>query len=100
MVLARRLHVENSWLAWIPIANLYLLTKMAKREWWFLLGFLIPYVNIFIAALLWSDIGVRLGKSAWVGALVVLPYIGVFVPGYLVIFSEAGGGQQSRSRRR
>ena len=34
MIVAKRLNVEPAWLAWIPIANLYLMSKIAKQPWW------------------------------------------------------------------
>jgi hypothetical protein len=86
MILARRLHlVKDSWWAWVPIANLLLLTKMAAREWWWIIGFVIPFVNIFVTAFLWAEIARRLGRNPWIGAVIVLPFIGIFVPGYLVV---------------
>lgn len=87
MVLARRLGIlpRDAWLAWLPFANIYLLTKMAGLEWWYMLGVFIPYLNYALVAILWSQIGTRLKKPFWVGLFVVMPYIGVFVPGYFVL---------------
>jgi hypothetical protein len=89
MVLARRLGMSKPWLAWIPVANLYLIVKMAGKEWWWLFGFLIPIVNFFVAGYVWSEIGERLGKPWWVGVLIIVPFIGFLVPGYLVLKGEA-----------
>ncbi len=85
MILAHRLHAKDVWMAWLPIANLYLLTRMAHRQWWWVIGFFIPYVNFFVIGLLWSEIAQRFGKNPWIGAAMVLPVIGIAVPGYLVI---------------
>ena len=92
MILAQRLHLKDTWMAWVPIANLYLWSKMAGREWWWLLGLLIPYVNIFVLGLFWSDIARRLGRNYWIGVAIVLPVIGLFVPGYLVLSTPAHQG--------
>lgn len=92
MVLARRLGHHDSWMAWFPIANLYLLTKMAEREWWWLIGFVVPYVNFFVVALLWYEIAVRFNKNGWIGSAIILPIVGIFVPGYLVV---SGGDENS-----
>lgn len=52
MSIAKRAKVEPSWLAWIPFANLYLLSKIARMHWWPIL-LIIPYfIGIFIGMLL------------------------------------------------
>lgn len=84
MILARRLSASNIWMAWVPIANMYLMTKMANLPWWWMLGFFIPFINFFIAGYVWSEIGKRFGKPWWVGGLVFLPLIGLIIPGYFV----------------
>ena len=87
MVLARRLGTKHIWMAWIPVANLYLVTQMAGVEWWWMLGFFIPFVNFLVAGYLWSEIGKRLGKPWWIGILTAIPVLGLLIPGYFVITS-------------
>lgn len=84
MVLARRLGAAHPWMAWIPLANMYLMTKMALMPWWWMLGFFVPFLNFLVAGYVWSEIGKRFGKPWWIGAFVFLPLIGMIVPGYLV----------------
>src|SRR6266436_5249243 len=44
--IATKTGTANEWLAWIPIANIFLVLSVAKKPmWWFLL-FLIPLVNV------------------------------------------------------
>jgi hypothetical protein len=31
---AQRLKTEPAWLAWVPVGNMYLMSKMAKMHWW------------------------------------------------------------------
>lgn len=51
--IAKKLKYKNAWLAWIPIANLFLLPILAKRKWgWGFLLF-IPLVNL-VLAIIWS----------------------------------------------
>lgn len=51
--LANKLKYKNAWIAWIPIANLFLLPILAKKHW--ALGFLllIPVVNL-VFSIIWS----------------------------------------------
>lgn len=58
--------------ALVPIANIFLLFKLAaKPMWWFIL-ILIPIVNIVIGILVWMAISERLGRPAWWGVIIGL----------------------------
>jgi hypothetical protein len=74
---------ENGWLAWIPIANLYLMCMIAdKPAWWMFLCF-IPYANIIFIAILWMGIADARHKPAWLGLLILLPIVNLIIVGYL-----------------
>jgi hypothetical protein len=92
MTLASRMGVARPWFAWIPLLNLYLMTKMAGLEWWWMLGFFVPLANFFVAAYIWSEICKKFNKPWWLGALVIVPIIGWLIPGYLVISSNSSAG--------
>jgi len=82
-VLAKKTNTPNGWLAWIPIANIFLMLQIAQKPlWWFVL-ILIPIVNIVIGILIWMKIAERRGKPSWVGILMIVPVIDIAVPGYL-----------------
>lgn len=88
MRIAKRTNTENAWFAWIPILNLILMLQIARRPMWWLIFFLIPFINIVgivLQFVIWVDIAKRLGKPVWVGILAGLIPI-IFVP-YLA-FSE------------
>lgn len=45
---AIRMKMQDTWLAWIPVGNLVLLSRMAKMDWWpilLLLGAWIPFIG-------------------------------------------------------
>jgi hypothetical protein len=44
---------------------------------------LIPLVNIVIFIILWMAVAEARGKPSWLGILLIVPLIGIFVPGYL-----------------
>jgi hypothetical protein len=83
MVIADKTSTENSWMAWIPILNLYLLCKIARKPGWWIILFLIPLVNIVIFIIVCMKIAELRGKPGWVGIIWVIPGIGLIVPGYL-----------------
>jgi len=81
--IADKTSTQNAWLAWIPIANIFLMLDIAKKPmWWFIL-FLIPLVNIVIAIMVWMGIAVARHKPDWWGILMIVPIVNLVVPGYL-----------------
>ena len=83
MTIATKTNTPNGWLAWIPIANIFLMFNIAgKPAWWFIL-ILIPLVNIVIAIIVWMAIAEARRKPSWWGILMIVPVINIIVPGYL-----------------
>ena len=67
---------QQGWLSIIPILNTYVIIKLAGREGWWILLFLIPCVNIVVAIIVYMDLAKKYGKSAAYGlGLVFLPFI-------------------------
>ncbi len=86
-IIAVKTDTENGWLAWIPIANIYLSCKIAGKPGWWILLLLIPVVNIFISIIVWMEIAKACNKSDWLGILMIVPIVNLIVLGYLT-FSE------------
>jgi hypothetical protein len=81
--IATKTSTENAWLAWIPIANIFLMLSIAKKPmWWFVL-FLVPLVNIVIAIMVWMAVAEARHKPNWWGILTIVPGVNLVVPGYL-----------------
>ena len=88
--IAKKTNQEPAWLAWIPIANLFLMCKIAGLRYLWLLIFLaaiIPVLGSIIVAVfmgyLWYKIAAELDYPGWVGILVLLPIVGIAALGYL-----------------
>jgi len=81
--IANKTKTENSWLAWIPIANLILMLNIAKKPMWWIVLFLIPIVNIVIAIMVWMAVAEARGKPSWWGILTIIPVANLIVPGVL-----------------
>ena len=79
-VMAKKMEHEYAWLAFVPIANMWLLCDMAGKEWWWLLVALIPVVGYFI---FWIVIGMGLAESfdqpSWLGILMILPIVNFII---------------------
>lgn len=83
MTIATKTNTANGWLAWIPIANLFLMFNIAQKPaWWFILC-LIPLVNLVIFIIIWMAIAEARHKPNWWGIVMIVPVVGIIVPGYL-----------------
>ncbi len=105
MKLAKKLGVKPAWLAWIPIVNLYLISKTAQKHWWPMLLILtlpIPIINILAMTTLsvfiffWHlKIFSRIGCPEWWALTSLLPGVGVIV--FYVFLGIAAWGRKSEN---
>ena len=81
--IATKTATPNGWLAWIPIAHIFLMLSIAKKPmWWFIL-FLVPLANIVIAIMVWMAIAEARHKPNWWGIMLIVPVMNLVMPGYL-----------------
>lgn len=70
---------EEGWKAIIPIYNYIVVLKIVGREWWWILLFLIPIVNIIILVIVYNDLSKSFGKGVgFTLGLIFLSFI--FIP--------------------
>ncbi len=79
MAMARRVGHDMPWLAFIPIAQLWLLIDIAGRDWWFLLLMFVPVVNLGV--LVWIGMGLAdtFNQPQWLGILMLVPLVNLAV---------------------
>jgi len=75
----------DAWMAWVPIANLYLMCKIAKKPGWWTVLMFIPFVNIVIFVIVWMGIAQARRKPAWLGVLMLVPVVGLIIPAHLAL---------------
>ncbi|MFA6228535.1 MAG: DUF5684 domain-containing protein [Patescibacteria group bacterium] len=93
--IAKKLVINGLWMAWVPIANLFLILKCAGRPyWWFLLMF-VPIANIIVALVPWMDITEKLGKSKWLGLLMIVAPLNLILMGYLAFSQSYSSNSQN-----
>ena len=86
-IMANKTNTPNPWLAWIPIANIYLMCKVgSKPGWWTILAF-IPLVNIVIGIIVWMAIANARNRPSWLGILMIIPIVNVIILGILAFSS-------------
>ena len=91
MFLAKRTKTKDAWLAWIPFVNIYLLTRIAKKEWWWTLIILfagiMPFIGWIITlaatAYIYYFIAKRRKYPEWTCILSIIPLVNLVYIGFL-----------------
>ena len=75
---------EAGWKSLIPLYNTYTLLKIAGMSGWWLLGLMVPLVNVVGAILLGLNLAKAFGRSATFGivGLVVFSIVGFLILGF------------------
>jgi hypothetical protein len=88
MKIANKTNTKNVWLAWIPIANIYLMTQIAKVSGLWTLAIIvsfIPYIGmlafIVFAVWIWWKISEARGFPGWFGLLQLVPIVNLIILG-------------------
>jgi hypothetical protein len=81
--IAKKTKTKDAWLAWIPLVNLYLITRIAKKSGWWVLLLIIPLVNLVFLGIIWWDIAKMRNKPGWVGILMAVPFLNFVAIGIL-----------------
>jgi len=82
-VIARKTGAEHGWWAWIPILQILLSLKVARKPTWWIIPCLVPYLNFVMLILVWMGIAEARKKPSWWGILLIVPVLNLVVPGYL-----------------
>lgn len=90
MTIAKKTKTKKAWFAWIPIANIYLMTQIGGTPWWtmlFLLVFWITIIGPVLALALtiywWWNIAEVRKMPGWLGILMAIPIVNLVVMGYI-----------------
>lgn len=60
------------WTGFVPIYNMLMIIEVVGRPTWWIIGCLIPYVNVIFFVLLYIDLAKSYGKDTGYGILLVL----------------------------
>lgn len=81
--IAKKTKTESAWLAFVPVANLYLLSQAGGQSLLVFLLCFIPGVNIVGIVLIGLGLARARRKPDWVGILFAVPVVNMGVLGYL-----------------
>ena len=90
MKIAQKTKTPNSWLAWVPGANIYLIIKIAGLPGWYAFGILlglIPFIGWLIvlagSIYVWWKIAERLNRPGWWAFLLLIPIVNFVILGIM-----------------
>jgi len=90
MTIANKTKTKNSWLAFIPIANIYLMTQIAGLSGLWTLVILAGFIPVIgtmavLAAMVyfWYLIAEKCKRPGWWGILFIIPIVNLVVMGIL-----------------
>ena len=90
MTLAKKTKTKNAWMAWIPIANYYLITQTAKVSGLWTLALLLSFIPVVgglallgISVWMFWRISERRKFPGWVSLLMIIPVVNLVVIGIL-----------------
>jgi len=76
MTIAKKLKCKYYWLAWIPVANFFLLPLILKKKWTWGFMVLIPVANL-VFFILWTwKIFEKRKYPGWISLSIIIPKIG------------------------
>jgi hypothetical protein len=102
MTIARKTNTKPVWLAWIPIANFYQRSKIARMHWWpllLLLGGLVPFLSLITTVAFWAFIITwnwrsfeRVHRPGWWALFLIFPIVGWII--YLALLGIVAWGKK------
>jgi hypothetical protein len=105
MRLAKKTGTKYGWLAWIPLANFFLYSKMASMHWWplfLLVGMFIPYLQIpsLIAFAVFNFIWFwkifdKVDRPGWWILLSIIPLAGWLI--FLILLGVAAWSGETKT---
>jgi hypothetical protein len=75
-----------SWLAFVPLANLWLMCDMTDLSLAYAFLIFIPFVGgLIFQAIVWWNLSENTNKPGWLGLLMVIPFINLIVGYYIAL---------------
>jgi hypothetical protein len=77
--LARKQALPRPWLAWIPLANIYLLCRIVGKGVGWTILLLIPILDVIFIVLVALKLARRCHRNRWYGLLLLVPIVDLVV---------------------
>lgn len=89
--MASRVHEEPKWFALVPVLNIVLFLKLAKRPLWWLILLLIPVVNFVTLVAAAMPLCERFGLNKWWALAMLISPLNIILLLYLAFGTEGAG---------
>lgn len=81
--IAQKTNTDNPWLAWVPIVNVFYSVKIARVSMWWILGLLVPGLNIGVIVYVWMEISKLRNYPYWFGILMLISPVNLVIIWFL-----------------
>jgi hypothetical protein len=86
--IAKKSRTEPSWLAWVPIGQLYLIFKLARTSGWYMLFVFVPFFGSLLCLAVWTRVPKCLGIVGAQRFLIIVPLVSDIYIGWLAFRQE------------
>jgi hypothetical protein len=86
--IAKKSRTEPSWLAWVPIGQLYLTFKLARTSGWYMPFVCVPYIGFLYLMAVWTRVPKCLGIVGAQRFLIIVPLVSNIYMGWLAFRQE------------
>ena len=86
--IAKKSRTEPSWLAWVPIGQLYLIFKLARTSGWYMPFVLVPFFGSLLCLAVWTRVPKCLGIVGAQRLLMIVPIVSDIYIGWLAFRQE------------
>ena len=95
MTIAKKNKAKNTWFAWIPIANYYLITQIANVSGLWTFALILVFIRGIGGLALWGitiwlfwRIAKKMKFPAWISLLMIVPFVNLVVLGILAWYKK------------
>ena len=86
--IAKKSRTEPSWLAWVPIGQLYLIFKLARTSGWYMPFVFVPFFGSLLCLAVWTRVPKCLGIVGAQRLLMIVPIVEDIYVGWLAFRQE------------
>ena len=95
--LARKTATPGGGMAWVPILNMLLMCRIARKPGAYVFLLFVPFVNLVVFVMIWMAIARVRGKSPALALLLLVPPVSIIVPWIMASGPAIGAGSAPAS---